>query len=370
MTALATASYNDSLKAMDTGIKGQSSQALIVQSYSLSSIAQPHVDFSGFDKLKQINVDINNGLDTAKTNGNYYLNTLQPSMITTITDLDAYFNLNNALAQALNPNTPADLAIQQLKAVQQSVTGYKSKTDKLVIDLQSFRTKLSTDASNFKGYTTKLNSIVNGDQGVLSEINDQLDSIDSKIDGAIAGTVLSGLAIAGGVFMIAVGGIADFVTAGASTPLVVAGVGVVAAGVGGEVASAVILGNLLKEKGNLLTEKSQLKSEVNLVTGVSSGLDSLDKQASSAAEATQQMANAWNTLDGHLGNMISEVQSGQTTVDSIRNLFQIAAQGTVKDIQQDSTTIKGQLAGVKITTNTGGNVADMVLNDAKKAAAA
>ena len=178
MTALATGSYNDSLKAMDSGIKGQSSQALIVQSYSLSSIKQPHVDFSGFDKLKQINTDINNGLDTAKSNGNYYLNTLLPSMIHTITDLDAYFNLNNALAQALNPKTPAEQAIQQLKAVQTAVTGYKSNTNVLVGNLQTFRTKLSTDASNFTGYTTKLNSIVNGDQGVLSEINDQLDNID------------------------------------------------------------------------------------------------------------------------------------------------------------------------------------------------
>ena len=95
----------------------------------------------------------------------------------------------------------------------------------------------------------------------------------------------------------------------------------------------------------------------------------MEKQASSAAEATQQMANAWNTLDGHLGNMISEVESGQTTVDSIRNLFQIAAQGTVKDIQQDTTTIKGQLAGVKIDSNPNGNIAEMVVNDAKRAVA-
>ena len=369
MTALPKGTFNDSIKAMGTGIKGQSSQALIVQSYSLSTIKQPKVDFSGFDKLKTIGVDINNGLTSATNNGNYYLNTLQPAMIHTITDLDAYFNLNNALAVALNPSTPAATAIAQLQAVQKEVTGYQQKSNKLVTDLQSFRTKLSTDSSNFKGYTTKLNSIVNGDNGVLSSINDQLGNIDGKIDGAIAGTVLSGLAIAGGVFMIAVGGIADFVTAGASTPLVVAGIGVVAAGVGGEVASAVILANLIKEKNTLLTQKSQLKSEVNLVTGVSSGLESLYKQASSATEATQQMANAWNTLDGHLGNMISEVQSGQTTVDSIRNLFQIAAQGTVKDIQQDANTIKGQLNGVSVKSDASGNVADMVLAEAKKAAA-
>ena len=56
-----------------------------------------------------------------------------------------------------------------------------------------------------------------------SEVSKLWEPEQGKIDGLIAGAALSGLAIVGGVFVAAVGGIAEFVTAGTSTVLVIAG---------------------------------------------------------------------------------------------------------------------------------------------------
>lgn len=354
-----------------TASKHQSSQALIVQSYALSTTKQQNVDFSGFDNLKQYQTSINNAIATAKDHGNYYLNTLLPSMITTVTNIDHYFNLQNAIPKALNPDTSAKDAIKLMAAVQEQAIDYQSQSSKLVTDLQGFRTQLAKDSSNFSTVVTNLNAAVNGDQGVLATIDKEVDNIDGKISGAIAGTVLSGLAIAGGVFMIIVGSVADFVTAGTSTPLVVGGIGVVAAGVGGEVASAIILSKLIDEKNALLTKKAKLKAEVNLALGMKSGFSALATSASDAATATQQMANAWSTLDNHLGNLISDLKSGQTTVDELRHLFQAAAQGDVKDVQRDITVIEEQLSGTKTVVKPDESLSKTVVQvaeDNKKAA--
>jgi hypothetical protein len=364
--AMATLNANTTTDKIDTASKQQSSQALIVQGYALSVLQQPNVDFSGFPKLKANQDEMNAGIASAKGNANLYLNTILPNMITTIANIDAYFQTQNALATALAPGTDVQTAIALIRAVQEQAQTFQAQSNGVVTSLQSLRTGISTDASNFNSYVTKLNAAVNGDNGVLSSINDQLGSIDGKIAGAAVGVALSGLAIAGGVFMVLVGSIAEFVTAGTSTPLVVAGVGVIAAGVGGEVGASIALANLLQLKGDLLSQKSQLTSEVNLATGISSGFKSLADGATAAVQATQEMANAWSLLGDDLGSLVNSLTKGQTTVDALRTLFVTAAQGNVKTVQQDVITIKGQLTGVQTKINPNAPVSQAITDQVAK----
>lgn len=355
---------------LDQSVKGHGAQALVVQGYALSALQQPHVDFAGFDRLKDLETSINGGIDRAKYHSNRYLDVVLPEMIKQIGNIDAYFNLQDAIPKALDTSSDAKTAIRFMKIAQERSQQYQSDASGLVKQLQSLRGDFSDDAGNFKTWTTNLNAVVNGDNGVLDSINKQLGSIDGKIAGAITGTVVSGLAIAGGAMLIAVGGIADFVTAGTTTPLVVAGVAVVAAGVGGEVASAVTLAKLIDLKGDLLSKKAKLKAEVSLASGIATGFDSLAQQAAGAATATQAMANAWSGLDDHLGNLITSLESGQTTADDVRLLFQTAAQGDVRDIRRDVGTIRGQLAGAETVIDPKTPVAKLVVDNARRRAAA
>jgi hypothetical protein len=357
----------DATGAMDTANKVYASQALILQSYMLSVLKQPKVDFGSLANLKPLEGNINGSLDRAVTNANWYLDQLLPDAIQTIANINAYFNLQNALVTALQPGADARTTISLLKTVQDKASAYQSQAATVVGDLGRLRTALSQDSAAFNGFVTQLNTAVGGDTGVLQSVSQQLDSVDSKISGAVAGTVVSGLVIAGGIFVICVGGIAGFVTAGTSTPLVLLGVGIVVGGVAGEVASAVTLSNLMKLKADLLAQQSQLKAEVNLALGLQSGFQGLASAAGDAAAASQQMANAWGSLDDHLGNLIDNVQSGQTDAAALRTLFQTAAQGDVKNIQSDVTTIQNQLAGVQQVSG-GNDVATAIVQAAKNAA--
>lgn len=342
--------------------KSSGSQAAIMQGYALSVQRQTMLNFGDFENLKKFETDMNNGIAAAQGRAKGFLDRTLPNLIRQSTDIDSYFNLQNALGQALDPSAPAKDAIMMMSAAQEQAQQYQKNAGALVTDLTQLRDGLNGDASNFTTYVQNLNAAVAGDNGVLKSLDDQLSSIDGKIAGAIAGTALSGLTILGGGLMIAIGAIAEFVTAGTSTALVIAGVGVVAVGAAGETASAITLAAMLNQKSDMLRRKEMLKAEVQLAQGVSSGFSTLAGGAAELALAAQQMANAWSGLDQHLGNLIGHLKSGQTDVDAMRRLFQIAAQGDVKNVQADSRLIQAQLAGVNVQNLTGGQTVSDFLN--------
>ncbi|NHQ90803.1 HBL/NHE enterotoxin family protein [Janthinobacterium lividum] len=337
---------NQAAQGISTANKAQCSQALLIQTYANSINEQPSVDFSGDANLLKYQSQINDGLGQAQTHATAYLNVIQPSIIANIANIGNYYALNNAVLTALPTGSTEAQWIATLTALQQQSQQYQTAANGVVSALQTLHDNLTTDSASFATTVSDLNAAVNGDNGVLSSINSQLGTIQGQIDGAIAGTVLSGLAIVGGTFMVVVGGVADFVTAGTSTPLVVAGVAVVAAGIGGEVASAITLKNLNDEKATLLGQEASLTAEVKLATGISSGYASLSNQVQAAVQSATQMENAWEFLSSDLGSLIGDLQQGIQNTDTIRTLFLTAANTEMQAVTTDITTIKGQMTGV------------------------
>ncbi|MEV6909755.1 HBL/NHE enterotoxin family protein [Amycolatopsis sp. NPDC051071] len=348
--------------------KEHASNAVVVQSYALSAMNQPNVDFHEFKKLLPLQVKINNSVGVAKDSAHLYLNTVLPQAIKTIADIELYFQLHNALADSLQPGTSAQQAIALLKIVQEQAVEFQGQAGAVATQLQTLRDGFTTNSAAFNEYSRDLAAIVDGDHGVLKSLDDQLSGIDGKIGGAITGVVLSGLAIAGGVLMVGVGALAEPVTGGLSTALIIGGVAVAAAGIGGEVAASLTLAKLLDLKSNLLQEKAKLKAETTLAAGLRSGLGNLATAASSAATATQGMVNAWSLLGDDLGGLAKDVQKGQTTVDGLRLLFTHAAENAVKTTQQDIAIIKGQLTGVRTSVDTKATPGDLIRSHVAAAA--
>lgn len=195
-TQAAAAENDNAIAQLEDGCKAQSSQALIVLGYAMSVQQQPKLPLGNMPGLKDIESKINTSLDKATDNAKKFQKIILPSMRTTIIDINAYFNLQNALIDALNPGQDQQDTISLLKKVQEQVTDYESRSNQLQTDLSMLSTDLSRDSAAFAGIVIDLNSVLTGDNGVLASINNQLGSIDGKIAGAITGTVVSGLAIA------------------------------------------------------------------------------------------------------------------------------------------------------------------------------
>lgn len=358
-----------SAKKMIEANTNQSSQGLLVEKYCLSVLEQPKVDLEAFKNLKKFETQINDGLTLAQSHSNNYLNSLQPLIIRNIANIGAYYNLHNAVATTLPPGATDKEWVESLNALKDQSQQYQTHASDIARKIGLFRDAVTVDSAAFSKIVVGLNAAVEGDGGVLSDINTELSTIQGKIDGAIAGIVLSGLAIVGGVFVTAVGAVADFVTAGASTPLVVGGIAIIAAGVGGEVASALILKGLNEAKAGLLQDKADLKAEVKLALGISSGYASLGSQAKTAATAATQMQNAWTFLESDLGAMISDLEKGVVNAGQLRTIFLTAANSEIKTVMSDITTIKHQMSGVRsVPVPAGRNVGDAILEAAKQAA--
>ena len=115
-------------------------------------------------------------------------------------------------------------------------------------------------------------------------------------------------AIGLGAAMIFVGGFTEIVTGGASTILVVAGVGVLGAGIGMEVAGAVDYSSQVKNlssiKEKIAVDKQglvSLKTVKGHIHGFLSGLND-------AISATSELQKGWSALKSLLDELISAVQ--------------------------------------------------------------
>ncbi|OIQ27000.1 MAG: hypothetical protein BM564_13555 [Bacteroidetes bacterium MedPE-SWsnd-G2] len=337
------------LKNIGKASKEQQSQALIVQAYCNSVLTQPDVDFSGDSNLSSMQQTINLNLGKAKNHANNYLNSLQPTMLQNLSDLSNYYNLHKSVPDAIPVNSTEESWINALTAVKQNSEAYLRRSKQLTLELNAFSSNVKEDAKSFSSILTQLNNLVNGDNGELEQLNSELSSIDTEIASEITASVFEGLGILGGVVMIIVGAIEDFVTAGTNPELVIGGVVAVVAGVGGEAATIVALANAYNKKGELIRTKTMLTNEVKLVTGINAGYTKLGHQVANAAMASEAMTHAWQAINTDLENLIHDLQTGILTSGDVRKLFIDEANSDINLLLSEIEIIKSQMAGIKLT---------------------
>lgn len=335
--------------AISAASNDQSSKALILQTYCNSVLQQPKVDFSAVDDLATFQEQINTSLLRAQQHANNYLNSISPSIISSLASLENYFTLYSSVPVILPADSTVEQWVTTLQAMKIVCDANLRDSKEIVISLQNLSTDLAQDSSAFAEIVVNLNLIMKGDNGVLDSIADSLNSIDNQIAGTITAMVGEGLGIAGGVFTIVVGAVADFVTAGTNPELIIGGIVMVVAGLASEVGSSITLGGLYNQKASLLTEKSQLTAEVSLVSGISSAYNQISTQAASALESAKSMQNTWELTRTDLQDLSDDLQNGIINVDDIRTMFLNEANSDIANILTDIATIKAQMAGVNST---------------------
>lgn len=335
------------IKNVAAASQNQLSQGLVLQGYCNSVLQQSLVDFSADTNLLDLQNEINNGLTTAKKHANNYLNTISPNILAALSDLNNYATIYSSVPATLPEGSTVEQWTQALGAIKQ-VSENNLRNSKLVLNsLQTLNGQLTADTAAFAQIVYNLNQVMKGDNGVLDSIATELGSIDSQVAAAIVGAVFGGLAVAGGVFMIVVGAVAEFVTVGTSTELVIGGVLTTVAGIGSTAAAIISIVDLYKKKAALLTEQSLLNAEVNLVAGVTSAYNQLSAQVSDATDAAEAMQTAWSSLNVDLSTMISDLQNGILTTGELRTMFLQQTNADIKTLITDIQVIKEQMAGVK-----------------------
>ncbi|MEL6536140.1 MAG: HBL/NHE enterotoxin family protein [Bacteroidota bacterium] len=335
------------IELLSKSSSNQSGQGVIIQSYCQGVITQSPVKF-GIASLQDLETKINTGLNQAKSNGKHYLNVIQPSIISNISNISSYYNLLKVIPKVVPAGSSVDAWLNALRSIQQQTEKYQVISFDTAKDISTFRDNLNKDVTHFKDLNQQLNTKVNGDNGTLEKLEEQIRSFDGKIAGAIAGIVASAVAIGGGVFLIAVGTIGSFVTAGTSLKIAAAGGLVVAAGVSGAAAASIVLANLVNAQQEVINKKENLKAEVLALATVTTEYSNLYSQANHASQAANDMANAWNFLGEDLKGLSESLQEGIMSTDVVRDLFLAAANEQLPTVKESIKILKNQMTGVNV----------------------
>lgn len=340
----------------DTTAKTASS-GLVVQSYCTQVAQQPAIVIpaSVAGKLPPIN----DYLKLARANATDYLNNVQPKIVLVVTDVlgysDQFSEFSTIVTGKINdwkggsPTARQD-ALDLLQALQQQLQAKLDGVKGVQTSLAGFQTRLNVDISNFNTASNTANTVIGGDQGAIAELGRQIDDMDKRIAGAATGVALSGLTIIGGALMIAVGGIAGFITAGTSTPLVVAGVAVVVVGAAGLTASSIVLSQLIDAKAGLITQRATLDADLKFLTNFRSTMTTLGTAATDAATQINNMSNAWGLLSGNLGNVVGSIQQARdyAQLPVVVQAYLNTAGAQWQDVRNSTRTITQQMTGVQV----------------------
>ena len=344
--SLKTASVAES---MNKANKGQCSQALLIQAYCISVNQQPKVDFSLIqgEDLEKYQTDINEALEIAQAHSRRYLNVIQPAILVNIANIGNYYALHDAVATTLPEGSTEAEWIAALTTLATESSNYQTTALGIVSQLKSLSDEMNMDSANFRTIVIDLNARVEGDNGALADLDNNLKIIQKHIDGVITAVVISGLAIIGGIFAMVGGAVLMPEAPEVSTELFAGGFGVLAMGTGGAVVSAAILQALCDEKVEVFREESTLKAEVKLAGGISQSYASLTNQVAIAVMAATNMSNAWTSLSADLGSMIKDLENKIVSAGEIRTLFLAAANTAIKTVLSDIQIIKVQMSGVQ-----------------------
>jgi hypothetical protein len=340
----------------DTTAKTATS-GVIVQSYCTQVAQQPSIVIpaSVASKLPPVN----DYLTLAQTNANDYLTNIQPKILIVVTDVAGYSaqfsQFSTLITGKINDwkggsSTARQDALDLLQALQQALQAKLDNVKGVKSSLGGFQTKLNVDISNFNTASSRADVVIGGDQGAIAELRNQISDMDGRIAGAATGVALSGLTIIGGALMIAAGSIAAFITAGTSTPLVVAGVAVVVVGAAGLTASSIVLSQLISAKAALISQQAQLDADLKFLTNFKSTMGTLGTAATEAATQLNNMSNAWGLLSGNLNNVVGSIQQSRdySQLPVVVQAYLNTAGAQWAQVQANTQIIQQQMTGVQI----------------------
>ena len=140
-----------SAQQISTANGQQSSQGVLLQNYCNSVLTQPTVNLSGFTNLQQYQTQINGGLSSAQAHASLYLKSVQPQIITNVTNIQNYFQLHQSVATVLPPNASAQDWLNMLSALQEQAQEYQGQAQSVITALSTFHDNVAADAAAFTG---------------------------------------------------------------------------------------------------------------------------------------------------------------------------------------------------------------------------
>jgi non-hemolytic enterotoxin B/C len=322
------AEYDLGPEGIKEAIQKTGSSVLGMDLYALTLLKQPNVNFNGITLIDNaLQQTILSQQQLAKENARTWLDDLKPKLIQNNENIISYDiefqSYYNALIEAADTavkagregkKSDADKAkgilsegLQELSA---SIKSNKDEVNKLITELRSFRTKLTSDTNNFKTHSNTITTIMQSENAGIPLLKKQIDTHFSLINdynamiiGGSLGIALGPAAIAGGSFIIWTGAGTK-----AGIALITVGVGGTSGGIALVVKGKEGLDTSTAEVKRLTEQVSQSETQVVLLSAIGSQLNYLSKTIDEAITSLENIYNQWNTMESKYNNLARYVQ--------------------------------------------------------------
>ena len=326
------------------------SQSLIVQSYCQKLLMQPPINFGGASQFKYSEDRINAGLKKAQDNARFYMDKLRPKMIEVLANVRFFAVQMRALGEAVRKADSMAKILNCIKYPLASAQKYEQEAKDVAEGLNKFEKQVAEDTAFYQGIVDELNALINGEEELLHRYQTQLKKIEEEIIPSsilVAGSVLG---ILSGAFLIAVGTISSFVTAGTSLPIAAAGGIMLLGGIAATSAGSVSLAGLLDQKSALVNSSNTVKQQAKVAREYVTTFVDLHRGAADSVEAVQPMINGWTQLAVGLKSLYDELSatSSDDSISLAQDYFASYIDGQMNSIMVSIDNINAQMAGVEI----------------------
>ena len=354
--------YNLSLIAneMNKSNKMLASQSLFVQAYVNSVVAQNNIDFED-PRLKLSAKKINSFLDGVKVCANIFLAEVLRDIIYRVGGMENYFALHDGVISTMNKGTGVHQWIDCLSLLQTTVSRYVKDISITIRSLKQLYLKLAPEVTYLLKSVFDFNMLVHGENGIIETENEKIDNVNRKIGDYITGGAVLSFGIPSGIYIMLLGGVANFITKGTSIPLLLGGGALFLGGESVAISFGILLSGLLNEKANLYIRNSRLIADIQLALGISNGSDFFAKKMQDLTLAASHLQSTLELLANYLNKLIRDLRNRMITPVHVRCIF-LSSRSEVKKVLVDSVTIRRKMAGVTmIKAKPNQTIADLTL---------
>ena len=289
--------------------KDVSTASIAIQTYVAAILRQPDIKLDALPELPEHQ-------KTAREHAQSWLDEVLPNIVKTNADIIDYANSFLSFYETLielakridaGDKTKVKTFVDGLVILRNGLTRKETASKNVENQIKDFKSKLSVDYVNFTKDASAATKLLEGENGEIKKISDEIDSVNSQLKTYIG--VMSGgaVGIIGGIAMILVGSFATIETAGISSGLIVAGTGLLVGGIGSEITGGVEYGLAVKRLKELQEELATDKQGIGAIKHIHTVLDGFLSQMDDALKSVGNLREQWSQLAARLDNVIADL---------------------------------------------------------------
>lgn len=308
--------------AVQSGMSGTQSAAYLLQAYTQTVLQTPDITLpavvdtdSNSTVVEQLPLD----QATARTNATYYIQTINPAMVQTTSQVIGYGNKYISyyptlvdLAQNLGVGDNAEQLADALNELIKKAANCEKQSVQVLNLLNDFLPLVTTDSANFQADSNYVAIALGGEEGEITNLQNQLDAYNKAMNIDLGVMAIGAGLDAVGLGCILVGILGSIESAGTTITLVVAGIGLIA---GGSTAGAMAFADYedqCKAYQKTLTELNTDKQVYAATQQASATIDGLLTSVQGGISAVGALQNSWAALQGDLNQVIGAIYSASS----------------------------------------------------------